>query len=257
MSRIDDPGSFDPWLKEKSEKEKLKEEVRAGVMKEIKQRKRNKTLACSLIIVVLIILISSLIAAALAKSGLVEVPLFSKIFSNRAVPQKVVTLTPEELKNFETDITEKLKTQVKPQIKPGATEQQVDVTLEFTEKELTAIAKSLETSGNSPLKNSQVSVTPEAIEIFGEIDNLRSTTIAVAFRPEITDSELKINLEKVTLGTLSLPMFWGEFFAEKYLNQQIDAAGENIRKMGQLKEITLEDGKLKVRGLVDVLVLMQ
>jgi len=254
MTRLDDPSSFDPWLREKSEKEKMKEEIRTGVMDEMKKKKRKKTIACCSLGVIAVLLFLGLIFSLVAKSGLLEIPVFSKIFTKTASPQKVVNVTPEEIKSFETDIAEKLKTQVEPKIEPGATGQKVEVSLKFTEKELTAFLRSLESSEESPLRNAQAVITPEKIEIFGEITAPNKTYLTLAFRPEIKDNELKITLKKIKLGTLSLPTSWGNFLAEKFLNKELQSTQNAIRKVGKLESISLGQGELTAHGLVDVLI---
>jgi hypothetical protein len=254
MPRLDDQPSFDPWLREKSEKEKMKEEIRAGVMGEMKKKKRKKTIACCSLGVIAALLFFGAIFSLVAKSGLFEIPVFSKIFTKTAAPQRVVSVTNEEIENFETGISEKLKTQVEPKIEPGATGQKVEVSLKFTEKELTGFLRSIESSNESPFRNSQVVVTPEEIEIFGEITAPNKTYLTVAFRPEIKDNELEITLKKIRLGTLSLPTSWGNFLVGKFLDKELQSAQNAIRKVGRLESISLGQGELTARGLVDVLI---
>jgi hypothetical protein len=256
MTRLDE-NSPDPWLPEKSKEEKLKEEIREEVVKELKSKKRKKALTCCALEFILVLLILSLLAAAIAKTGLVVIPGFSKIFYKTPSPQKIVSITPEEIKNFEVDLTQKLKNQVESQIQPGVAGQKIEVTLEFTEKELTAFLRALENQGTSPLKNSQISITQESIEIFGEIETPSKTFLTVAMKPDILNDKLKITLQKIKIGTLPIPLAFGNFIIDKFLNNQLRAAEESIGKAGKLESIILEDGKVVLRGLVDVLVFTQ
>ncbi len=257
MSRLDEQPSYDPWLREKSEKEKMKEEIRAGVMSEMKNKKKNKKIACCSLIFAAVFLFLSLTAVGIAKSGVLEIPVFSKIFTKKSTPERIVNVTPGEAKSFESDIAQKLKAQVEPKIEPGATGQKVDVTLVFTEKELTAFLRSLELSENSPLKNSQAVVTPEGIEVFGEVNMPNQTYLTIFFKPEVADGGLKITLKKIKLGTLSLPASWGNFLAQKFLSREIQDAEGAIRKIGELKSLSMSNGELTADGLVDVLVFTQ
>jgi hypothetical protein len=254
MARLDEPTSSDPWIKEKDEKEKLKEEIREEVTRDIKKKKHKKFFTCCLLESLLVVLILGSIAAGLAKTGLVEVPVFSKIFNKPPVPQKVVTVTPEEVKNFSTDITKKVEQEVRSALVPGVTDQKVEINLEFTEKELTALMQNLETNGDLPLKNSQISITPEGLEIFGEINEPRKTYLVINLKPEIRDGDLKIKIQKIKIGTLSLPAIFGNFLVEKLLNAQLDEVRDEIAKVGELKNINLGEGKITLSGLADVLV---
>ncbi len=254
MTRLDEPTSSDPWIKEKDEKEKLKEEIREEVVGKIKKKKRKKFFTCCLLELLFLILILGLVTTAIAKTGLVDVPVFSKIFYKLPVPQRVVTVTPEEIKNFSADVTKKLEQEVASQIKPGVTGQKVEISLEFTEKELTALLQNLTTNGDSPFKNSQISVTPEGLEIFGEINEPKKTYLTVNLKPEIRDGDLKIKIKKIKIGTLPLPAIFGNFLVEKFLNAQLNEIRDEIGKAGELKNISLDEGKITLRGLADILV---
>jgi len=254
MTRLDEPTSSDPWIKEKDEKEKLKEEIREEVVGKMKRKKRKKFLTCCLLELLFILLILGLVATAIAKTGLVDVPVFSKIFYKPPTPQRVVTVTPEEVKNFSADITNKLEQEVKSQIKPGVTGQEVEISLEFTEKELTALLRNLTANGDLPFGNSQISITPEGLEIFGEINEPKKTYLSVNLKPEIKDGDLKIKIKKIKIGTLPLPAIFGNFLVEKFLNTQLDEVRDEIAKIGKLENIKLDEGKITLQGMADVLV---
>lgn len=257
MASFDESPSFDPWLQQKSKEDKMKEEIRAGVMEEMDRKKKKKRVACCSLIAAAVILFLCLLAAGTAKSGIIDVPVFSKIFSKKPSPQRIVEVTPEEVKNFETDITQKLKEQVEPKVEPGKTGQKVDVSLKFTEKELTAFLRSLELTDDLPLKHAQAVITPDAIEIFGEISAPSQTYLTLSFKPNLIDNSLQITLKKIKIGTMPLPTAWGNFLAEKFLSPQIQNAQDSIRKVGELESISLAQGELTVRGLVDVLIFTQ
>lgn len=254
MARLDDSMSFDPWLKEKSEEEKMREEIREEVVSDVKRRRRKKFLTCCLLglLVVIFILVSA--AVGLAKTGLIDVPVFSKIFYKVPVPQKVVTATPEEITNFNEGATKKLEDEVKPRISPGVAGQKIEVSLEFTEKELTAFLRGLEMNGESPISNSQISITPENLEIFGEINKPNKTYLTIRLKPEIKNGNIKITIQKIKIGTLPIPAIFGNFLVDKFLSDQLLKAEEAISKVGKLENIDLDEGKITLTGLVDVLV---
>lgn len=253
MTRLDAPQSG-PWIEEKDEKEKLKEEIREEVVAGMKKKRHKKFLTCCLLELLFVLLILVLIATAVAKTGLVEIPVFSKIFSKVSSPQRVVTITPEEIKNFDTDITKKLEQEVKSAIVPGRTDQEVEISLEFTEKELTVLLQTLGSNGNLPLLNPQISITPEGLEIFGEISEPKKMYLTINIKPEIRDNNLEIKIKKIKIGTLSLPAIFGNFLVERILKTQLDEVRDEISKIGKLENINLEDGKITLRGLVDILV---
>lgn len=256
MTRLDE-NSPDPWLQEKSKEAKMKEEIREEVIKELKRKKRRKTLTCCMLELFLVILVFSLIATAIAKTGFFKIPIFSKLFYKTPSPQKIINITPEEIKNFEIDLTKKLKSQVESQIQPGVSGQKIEVALEFTEKELTAFLRTLEMQGTSPIKNAQVAITNETIEIFGEITEPSKTFLTVALKPSVENDKLKITLQKTKIGALSIPPSLGNFIIDKFLSSQLQAVEEAIGKAGKLESINFKDGKVILHGLIDILVFTQ
>lgn len=257
MTRIEEQPSFDPWLKKKSEQEKLKEEIRTEILKEMKKKKRRKFLTCCFLELTTILVLLSLVLIVLAKTGLVQIPFFSKFFFKKSIPQRIVTVTQDEIANFEANFTEKLKQQVMLKVQPGITGQKVEVNLELTENDLTAFIKNLEMNNKLPLKNSQASVTPEAIEIFGEIIEPQETSLIIAIKPELQDNNLKINFKKIKLGNLSIPIYFGSSLMNKFLTQQLREIEEAISRVGKLENISLTNKKIILKGQVDVLVFTQ
>ncbi len=247
MTRIEDPSS-DPWIKEIDEKEKLKDEIRGEVIKEIKNKKRKKFFTCCFFELLFTILILGGLAAAVAKTGVITIPVFSKLFYDKPAPQRIVSINPGETKSFEEKIAEKIG-QLK--FKTPAAGENPEVALEFTEEELTGFIKSMEAAENSPFTDSQVSVSPEGIEIFGELKDLNRAFLTIALKPEVINNNFKISFQKIKLGNLSLPASLGNFLADKLLKDQIDSAEKSVAEFGKLESIELFDGKIIFRGQLD------
>jgi uncharacterized protein YpmS len=257
MSRQDqDLSSSDPWQREKNEKEKLKEELREEVLKEIKRKKRRKTLSCCLLELSALLLILFLGFAAVAKAGLVEIPFFSKVFYKPPEPSRIVTVLPGEIKNLEKIFEDKIKTQVEEKMIPGKETQKVDVELEFTEKELTAAMLDGINSGFLPFSTAQIAVTSKEIEIFGQLSGSK-IFFTISFKPEIENDQLVIKLTKFKLGNLPLPSSLANLLVEKILKDKMQQINEFVGKGGKLQEIRLEEGKVIIRGTIDIMIFLQ
>lgn len=247
MTRIEDP-SLDPWIKKVDEKEKLKDEIRGEVVREMKTKKRKKFFTCCFFELLIIILILGGLVAAVAKTGVITIPVFSKLFYDKPAPQRIVSISPDETKSFEEKIAEKLE-QLK--FKTPAAGENPEVALEFTEEELTGFIKSVEADENSPFAGSQVSVSPEGVELFGELKDLNRAFLTITLKPEVINNNFKISFQKIKLGNLSLPASLGNFLVDRLLKDQFDSAEKSIAEFGKLESIELFDGKIIFRGQLD------
>lgn len=248
--------SSDPWIKEVDQKEKFKDEIRGEVISEMKKKKHRKIFTCCFLKLLVVILILGGLAAALAKTGVVDIPVFSKLFYKPPVPERVVSVNTSSEKSFEDILSQKLEQQIKSGEK-SEDGKKIEVALEFTEEELTGFIKNIETGENSPFTNSQVSVNSRGVEIFGQLKELNKTFLTVVLKPEIVEGDLKISFNKIKIGTLPLPGAVGNFLADRILKDQIKSAQESISKNGKLESIELLDGKIIFRGLIDVATLVQ
>jgi hypothetical protein len=238
--------SSSPWIQKVDEKEKLKDEIRGEVISEMKNKKRRKFFTCCFLKLLIVVLILGGITAVVAKTGLVDIPVFSKLFYKTPSPERIVSINPDEEKKFEDVLAQKLEEQI-----GSKAEGQQEVALEFNEEELTSFIKSLESTSNHPFTNAQVSVTPKAIEIFGQFKDLNQTFLTVALKPEITDGNLKITFEKIKIGNLSLPAVLGNSLVNKLLKDQISSVEDVISKNGTLKSIDLLDRKIIFHGKIN------
>lgn len=248
--------SSNPWIEKVDQKEKLKEEIRGEVISEMKKKKHRKIFSCCFLKLLFVILILGGLTAALAKTGVVDIPVFSKLFYKPPAPERVVLADVGAEKSFEDILGQKIEQQIESGEK-SEDGKKIEVSLEFTEEELTGFIKDIEASENSPFTNSQVSVSSEGVEIFGQLKELNKTFLTVVLKPEITEDDFKISFKKIKIGTLPLPGALGDFLADKLLKDQIESVKKIISKNGKLESIDLLDGKIIFRGLIDIAALVQ
>ncbi len=241
--------SFDPWMEKVDEKEKLKRELREEVVSEIKKKKRGKFFGCCFLKFFIIVLILAASIALLAKTGLFDIPVFSKIFYQAPAPEREVAANTAEEKSFENLLAQKLDQELRSG-KNLAAGGEIPVTLEFTEEELTGFLKTAETGEDYPFTEAQISITPQAIEIFGQLKEFNQTFLTVALRPEIKNGELEIIFQKIRIGNLSLPPAIGNFLTDKLLKDQLDSVKKLISENGNLENIELTEGKIIFQGEV-------
>ncbi len=248
--------SPDPWLREKSEKEKLKEELREEVVKELKRKKRRRVLSCCFLEILFVLLILFLGTATVAKTGLFEIPFFSKIFYKQPEPLRVITPQQKRVENLNELFENKIKSQVKEKISPGEENQKVEIELEFTEEELTAsLLRGIEV-GSLPLSKAQIAISQKEIEIFGRFIK-PEIFFTVRFQPKIQNGQITVKLTKIKLGNLSVPVFLSNILFERVLKDKLNQINEIIGKEGRLEEIRLENSKIFMKGIIDVIVFLK
>jgi hypothetical protein len=242
------------WLPEKSEKEKLKEEIRGEVIKELKKKKRRRTLGCCLIEILSLLIVLFLGVTALAETGLFKIPFFSNFYTPPQPIREVVL--GEEVKEIDRIIEQKIKKQIEEKMKPGITDQEIEIELIFSENELTAFLEKSIKSGLIPLEFAQIAITPREAEFFGKLKEPLKAILTVRVKPEFKDNQLTLKFTKFKLGNLPLPAFVGNFLFEKFMNEQLNWLLKTIAK-GKIKNIELENEKLKIREVVNVMILYQ
>lgn len=242
--------SFDPWMEKVDEKEKLKRKIREEVVSEMKKKKRGKFFGCCFLKLFILVLILAAATALLARTGLFDIPVFSKIFYQEPTPEREVAANTAEEKSFENLLAQKIAEQLKTG-KNLSTDGEAPVALEFTEEELTGFLKIAETEENYPFTQAQISITPEAIEIFGQLKKFNQTFLTVTLKPEIKDGDLEIIIKKIRIGNLSLPPAVGNFLTDKILKDQLDPVKKIILENGNLENVELTEGKIIFKGVVD------
>ena len=244
MTRIEKPS---PWLKEKTERDQIKDEIRHELKLEQGKKGLRKILTCCIIELLITLIIATLLAFSLAKSGLVEVPLFTKLFYSVPTPQKIVKVPPGSLFDIQSSIKEQAEKQIFAQIKEGKTDLKLEITL--GENGLTTllnqeIKKVKETSLGDP----QISITKEKIEFFSEIypEENREVYLTLGFRPVVKDGKLEIKIVETKIGTLPLPSFLANIFIKAALDGELEKINETIGAMAKIDKVELLDGEMKI-----------
>lgn len=249
--------SPDPWIKKVDKKEKLKEEIRGEVISEMKKKKHKKIFTCCFLKLLIVILILGGIATIVAKTGIVDIPVFSKLFYKTPTPERIVSANIDKEKSFENILAQKLEQQIESGKKSETDGQKIEIALDFTEEELTGFLKNAEATENFPFSYSQISISPDGLEVFGQLKELNKTFLTIILKPEVTEGNLKISFKEIKIGNLSLPPAIGNFLVDKFLKDQINSTQETISKNGKLENIELADGKIVLHGLIDVASLLE
>lgn len=227
------------------QKESLKKELRKEV-KPTKIIKRGRFLGCgncfSLFIIIIFLIIGSG-AWAVAQTGLIKVPIFSRWFYNEPAPMHWVHLSGGSFSPEDT-INKAIKKSLVNQI-GTVLEEKIPIDLIFVEEDLTYLIREAGDAlnqQNSKIKfyDSQIAVNSDRAELFTKIEFVNrkaETALIVDFIPELEDGQIKLKLLKVKFGNLPLPAILGNLAVNLLLRGQI----ENISKAVSLGDIMAVD----------------
>ena len=246
----------------KEEMKEMKQELSGEIRSRTKKRIRPKC-ACLLIVLALIIVGIVFGARALAKTGLVEVPVFSKIVDTQTLPSRIVS----EGEPLETFLKKTLTSQVASIYKGGNTDlagRAVSITVQDTT--LTNALRVQLRSGEQKTFNAetaQIAVSEKGVEVYlplAEVGDRKSGVgIIAVLVPKVESGKLAMNVSSVTVGTQKIPTFAARLVIEPLMRAGINMVNEQLVKYAALREIRLGNGSITIEGdmTIEILELTQ
>lgn len=194
----------------------------------------KRACCCSGLVVLLLPLIIAV--ALVAKTGIVSIPLFSRLFYVPPQPSRIVTVN--------QDAVERIRSGVEVNLAGETTR------LTLTEAELTYLARQLVAGGNDPLFSPTVQavINPGGIELSGLLLRPVRANLAVTLVPVVADGALDFRLKTVTLGALSLPPTLAEMLVGETLRSSLAPIGGSLQTLGVLQTVTLKEGTVVIKG---------
>jgi len=168
----------------------------------IKPKIGHNVLTCFAIVIGVALLFVLAALYAVAKSGIVEVPLFSHFYYS-PVPTRVIqaaALSPDALQEI---LAQQLTAQVMARRKPP-------YAVKLTEKELSGVAEqALDTAlqeAGWKLVSFQIAVRPTDLELFGKLEHASFKLEAlIRFTPRLEQGALKLDPVLIQIGDYRLP----------------------------------------------------
>jgi len=206
-----------------------------------KRRKRGSVKrTCCLLFLVLVVFLLLIATAVIAKTGIVEIPVFSQLFYQLPQPTRQI-----EASGSSSSLI--------PNLDLESASQNL-VTIEITEENLTALFRQ-ELSGkkdSSFAENVQAVITTEGVEFSGLLIKPISVNIILKLKPELVDHKLDFKLIQAQIGDLSIPPALADQLVDKFLQAKIEEVNQSLNKFGQLQNIKLLDSKLIVSGQLNL-----
>lgn len=210
--------------------------------KPVRPKVGRGALACLGYALLFIIAIVAVIAVLAAKTGIVTIPLASRLYRGPQ-PTRMVKAEAVDAQKFYDSLSRQLTAEVRAGKKPP-----YRVTL--GEAELTgalrgAIANALLGAGVTA-ERPQIALTPDYMEFSGRFvrSGLRFDTLA-RFRPQVRDGEVIFDLARVELGDFAIPTSTARSLIGLLVGRDFGAWRLEIGQAG-LTEVRLLDGKVEL-----------
>jgi hypothetical protein len=222
------------------------EELKKEIKDELKhEARRKKALGCGIcsVLMLLLILTPLLLAAFIAaKTGFMDVPVFTKWFYRPTQPSRVVT----RLAGYSgADVISTIPAKVDYDFTTDTAR------MVFSEKEITTILDdSLRSEGGQEalpftVRSVQVAIDEGEAEVYLVTQQeARDVTIRATFVPRIEEGLLRLDSTEVILGSLKLGDTMSRFVFGLLGKRLEESVNEGLAQIGSLESIDLSGGKI-------------
>jgi hypothetical protein len=215
-------------------------------LRKVRRRRPKRTfrsklkLTCLFLFLFFILSFGFIALAALARTGILEVPILSKFFYQIPKPTHQVEISQEDLSKFQNGL----------QIVNDGNQ----ATLIITEKELTYILRQVLSSGQYPefANNLQATISNDEIEIFGLMTKSLKINLTMRVKPEVLDGKPNFKIIEFKAGNLSLPPAAISWLPKSLLSDKLIKLNDNLSQFGRIDRIELASGQMTVVGKIDL-----
>lgn len=223
-------------LKDKEFRETIRKEVRGAVRQGLWRSKIRGCCGCALLALLVFLTLLGLLAYALAETGLVRVPLFSRFYHE---PRPARSVEPAA-----TTLPATLQTQFRRQLESRT------ITFTISEEVLTRTIRDLAATQTSlTFSGAQVAVLPDGLHLFARFE-LRGSrgTMRVRLVPELRNNTPTFRIRKVELGELPLWHRPFDILARRALATKLEEALRGFSSFMTLTGMSIEPGAVKITG---------
>jgi hypothetical protein len=231
------------------------EELEAEIskLKRSLKRKANRKLfgcfSCSISLLFIFLFFALFGAYILAKSGLKEVPLFSKWFYQEPQPAYLVEVD----KNIGTDIWSIIKKNASTEALLQQKNENIKFTFDLSDAQLTQLVREKineEASLKKKIDFFQIAVLPDNLEVFIQTKEPKQLYVILNILPKVKDGKINFEVNKFRLGNLSLPNFLGNYTFVYLTEISLNNVLNLVSKIGQIEQIGLDQGVVTVQIMI-------
>lgn len=195
--------------------------------------KNKKVKNCLLLILILFVLCALFVASALAKSGLVNIPILSPLLFKEPVELVKPDLSAKE------SISKKLK----------EIEKKVDkeIELPLTQEEILGLVISASEKSNIPIQRLQIVIYKDKVEAWGKWNNV---WLRGSFLPLAVGEKVQFEVKQIQIGSLTVPYL----FTDKVLGLVITKTKIPLSyEIKGIRSLELGEGRVIIKTSKDFL----
>lgn len=209
----------------------------------IKPKIGKNVLGCAGIALAVLLLLLALLAFALAKTGVFNVPVFSGFYRGPEPTRVVATSSPMTLEGFRDELANKFLAQARLGKKPP-------YTIEVSEKELTAALRGgIEEGVRGEEWNesdAQAVIRQDRIEVFLTLKKETQTAeLLIDFVPKVENGGVQLEPVSFRFGDYPIPVSLAQRIAGTFFKRDFGVTTLSVGE-AQLSQITLKDGVMEV-----------
>lgn len=237
----------------KQELKKTKKQLSSEIKRETK--KGHPILTCFLVIIVLVLIVASWLCSVVAQTGLVNIPVFTKVFYQEPEPTHQVLATVP----IEESVSDEITSTINQRLQPGSLDFDRGFSISILEGSLTASVQNLlDQAGYFENDTAQVVVSEEVgLEVFLPVaESPLNTAMTVELSPYINDQGvIDVEINRLKIGSLNLPIWLVRLILTKPLDLVIWELNKNFVSYIDLSEVLLTEGAVTFTGdiAVDIL----
>jgi hypothetical protein len=235
MTRIENSAPHDS----ETFKREIREELRSEDRRKIMLRFGGCALAAFLIIAIPTVFVVSVVA----KTGLVDVPVFSALLFKPGAPSRVVLPLVGEKPDQVMQII--------------ATRMSYDpatsyLTIPIREDELTmivqdAIAQAPPDTLPFSMKDAQIAIDDNDVELFSHLSRgSQETTLVARFLPTVVSGQFTIDVDEMQIGSLTVPHWIASPLIALAVKPFLSSLQTNLSAVGTLERVDVQQGTLQL-----------
>ncbi|MFA6322587.1 MAG: hypothetical protein WCX71_03875 [Candidatus Buchananbacteria bacterium] len=183
--------------------------------------------------------------AAVAATGIFNIPVFSRIFYHLPQPARLVDIPLGDFKPSAEGFS------VKSSSEEGL------IVFDLGEREFTYILRQALTSKADSrfAPNLQVVITPDWLEFYGLQLKPFKANLTLRIKPQVVNKMLTYQILECKIGSLHVPAWLAQYYLNRGMGQSQDIS-QKIMQMTRLEKLDLMDGKFSLVAWVDTKALM-
>src|SRR3989338_8788247 len=193
---------------------------------------------CLSFFILCIVLLVIFCTALIAKTGIIEIPYFSKMFYAPPRASREVNIGVAGLGDSIASLVQHTKIE------------KDEITIELSDKDLTLLIRQIFSASKIPATQVQLISHNQNLELFGFFTRPLAFFLQTDIKPGVHANTLNFQITRMKIGNLSLPPFIFNYIQKSYFHSLFLGIQQKMLDAMQLTSVEVYEGKLILKGKV-------